>query len=97
MISMDSPFSGKRYLVIYDIESNRARNKIVRLLEAYGWRVQKSAFECYLDDAQLSSIEESIQKIVSENDSVRIYVIRESCISFASEEISGFFSDLLII
>lgn len=97
MISMDSPFSGKRYLVIYDIESNKARNKIVRLLEAYGWRVQKSAFECYLDDAQLSSIEKSIQKIVSENDSVRIYVIRESCNSFASEEIFGLFSDLLII
>lgn len=42
--------SDKRYivLVIYDIVDNKKRNRMVKCLERYGVRVQKSAFEAYL-------------------------------------------------
>ena len=40
------------YLVCYDIVSDRRRNKVSKLLEAYGLRVQKSVFECVLDDKE---------------------------------------------
>ena len=36
-------------LMIYDIVDNKRRNKMVKCLEAYGVRVQKSAFEALLN------------------------------------------------
>ena len=39
----------RNYLVIYDICNDKIRRKIVKLLEAYGYRVQYSAFECSLN------------------------------------------------
>ena len=32
-------------LIIYDISSNKRRTKMAKLLESYGFRVQRSAFE----------------------------------------------------
>lgn len=39
-------------LMIYDIVDNKRRNKMVKCLEAYGVRVQKSAFEALLNRRQ---------------------------------------------
>jgi len=44
---MSSPTS--RYLVTYDIENDRVRDRVATLLEGTGWRVQKSVFECMVD------------------------------------------------
>ena len=33
------------YLICYDIVDDRRRNKVAKLLELYGWRVQKSVYE----------------------------------------------------
>ena len=40
----------RRYivLVIYDIVDNKRRNRMVKCVERYGIRVQKSAFEAFL-------------------------------------------------
>ena len=40
----------RRYivLVIYDITENKRRNRMVKCLERYGVRVQRSAFEAFL-------------------------------------------------
>ncbi|HHP7244558.1 MAG TPA: CRISPR-associated endonuclease Cas2, partial [Elainellaceae cyanobacterium] len=35
-------------LVVYDIANNRRRQKLSKLLEGYGRRVQESVFECFL-------------------------------------------------
>ena len=42
----------RRYivLVIYDISENRRRAQMVKCLERYGVRVQKSAFEGFLSE-----------------------------------------------
>lgn len=40
-----------RYLIVYDIPSDRWRNRLVRILEAFGERVQFSVFECELTEA----------------------------------------------
>lgn len=39
----------KLILVIYDIVDNKRRRKMVKFLEKYGLRVQKSAFEMILN------------------------------------------------
>lgn len=61
-------------LVIYDISENKRRNKLFKILEGYGKSVQKSAFECFINDNQLNEvIEKSLVHINKEKDSLRIY------------------------
>ena len=69
----------KRLLVIYDVEDNKRRNKVVRILEGYGVRVQKSAFECYIAPTSLLTLQRQLNKVIGANDSIRIYEIRPEC------------------
>ena len=39
-------------LVIYDIIDNKRRTRLVKILEGFGFRVQKSAFEARLSERQ---------------------------------------------
>ena len=64
------------YLVVYDIESNKRRSKVSALLESYGVRVQKSAFECHLDDQRLDALRKQLDRIAVEDDSIRIYYLK---------------------
>jgi len=40
--------SFSRHVVVYDISSQQERNRISEILAGYGFRVQKSVFECSL-------------------------------------------------
>ena len=58
-------------LMIYDIVDNKMRNKMVKCLEQYGVRVQKSAFEALLDRKQYQRmLAESSALIDEETDSL---------------------------
>jgi len=39
-----------RYVATYDVDDDRVRARIAKLLEGCGTRVQESVFECVLDD-----------------------------------------------
>jgi CRISPR-associated protein Cas2 len=45
-----------RYLIAYDIPSNRWRNRLVKILEAFGERIQYSVFECELTEAGVAEL-----------------------------------------
>ena len=63
-------------LMIYDIVDNKRRNKMVKCLEAYGVRVQKSAFEALLNRRQYEKmLRESSILIDEADDSLRVYVL----------------------
>lgn len=63
-------------LMIYDIVDNKVRNKMVKCLETYGVRVQKSAFEALLTRKQYEKmLKESSSLIDEEIDSLRVYVL----------------------
>lgn len=63
-------------LMIYDIVDNKSRNKMVKCLEHYGVRVQKSAFEALLNREQYKRmLEESSSLINEETDSLRVYIL----------------------
>ncbi|MBQ9764200.1 MAG: CRISPR-associated endonuclease Cas2 [Phascolarctobacterium sp.] len=63
-------------LMIYDIVDNKMRNKMVKCLEQYGVRVQKSAFEALLDRKQYQRmLGESSAIINEETDSLRVYIL----------------------
>lgn len=64
------------YLVVYDIESDKRRHKVSTVLESYGVRVQKSAFECYLNDRRLGELKKQLNKIANEEDSIRVYSLK---------------------
>lgn len=62
------------YLVCYDIVSDTRRNKVAKLLEVYGFRVQKSVFECILDEKQYESVSKYLMRLVNRReDQVRFY------------------------
>ena len=38
------------YVISYDISENKIRNKVAKILEGYGKRIQYSVFECDIDE-----------------------------------------------
>jgi CRISPR-associated endoribonuclease cas2 len=63
-------------LMIYDIVDNKRRNKMVKCLEAYGVRVQKSAFEALLNRWQYEKMLRESSILIDEAvDSLRVYVL----------------------
>ena len=68
----------KLVLIIYDIVDNRRRGKMVKLLESYGNRVQKSAFEALLTVRQYNDLIPQIVHIMDEEDNVRLYRLNSS-------------------
>lgn len=63
-------------LMIYDIVDNKRRNKMVKCLEAYGVRVQKSAFEALLNRRQYEKMLRESSILIDEAvDSLRVYVL----------------------
>jgi CRISPR-associated protein Cas2 len=67
-------------IVAYDIEDDRKRNRIAKLLEKYGVRVNRSVFECMFTPAQLLKVKENIAgKIDRKTDSVVFYHICVDC------------------
>lgn len=70
----------KRYivLVIYDIVDNKRRSKMVKCLEGFGVRVQKSAFEAYLNKKRYEKLVKYTSNIVDTyEDSLRIYLLAD--------------------
>ena len=69
-------------VVSYDIVDNSRRNRMANLLLDYGRRVQKSVFECDLDEKNLDRmIEEATDCIDAEEDNLRIYRLCKDCLS----------------
>lgn len=62
-------------LIIYDIENNKQRNKLAKLLSGYGFRVQKSAFEAMIPKRKYDELIERLPAFVSSCDSIRVYKI----------------------
>jgi CRISPR-associated protein Cas2 len=69
-----------QYVVTYDIKDDRRRNRVARVLEGHGERVQYSVFECRLTAGQFDELwEELAKKIDDEEDSLRAYRLCPVC------------------
>ena len=70
-----------RYVISYDIESDRTRRKLAKLLEGYGVRIQCSVFECNLTDKRFQKLYKEIFQLTSgkSDGSVRFYSICKNC------------------
>ena len=66
------------YLICYDVVNDRRRNRVSRLLEGYGLRVQKSVFECVLTPDQYELLQRRFQTkryLDPDEDQIRFYPI----------------------
>ena len=69
------------YVVSYDITSDRLRNKIAKILEGYGLRVQYSVFECHLTEKEYTELYRKLMKLMEnvEEGNIRFYPICGTC------------------
>lgn len=63
-------------LIIYDISDNKQRLRMVKYLEGFGHRIQKSAFEAWLDNKRFKKLCLGMDKIVQSDDRVKIYRLK---------------------
>lgn len=69
----------KHYLISYDMADDKRRNRIVKLLMNYAYRVQYSVFEFSATDVIYQKIKNRIDEIIDkEEDSILIYEFCES-------------------
>lgn len=67
------------WVVCYDIANDRRRNKVSKALEGFGRRVQKSVFECELNEARLTRLEAILGRIINvQEDQIRFYPLNEA-------------------
>lgn len=72
----------KRFIVIaYDIEDDKKRRTVVKLLQQWGTRVNKSVFECFLSDIELEKLKRKLAKIAKQwEDIILFYPLCKDCI-----------------
>jgi CRISPR-associated protein Cas2 len=68
-------------VICYDIPDDKRRNRVGKLLEGYGERVQKSVFECDLKPDFLTLLKKRLTKIVKEEDTLRYYYLCTQCLT----------------
>jgi len=67
------------HVVSYDIENDKARTTVAKILLDYGKRAQYSVFECILDDELLEKMVARVSPHILESDSFRVYRLCAGC------------------
>jgi CRISPR-associated protein Cas2 len=62
-----------KYLITYDISEDRKRNKVIKLLNEYGRRVQFSCFEIEIHPKKLPHLVSKLQELI-DNETDRLFV-----------------------
>ena len=65
--------SFSRYVVSYDISSQKERSRVSRVLAGYGFRVQKSVFECSLSPGGRARMIGELEQLDLQDGYVYIY------------------------
>lgn len=77
------------HLISYDIENDRERLQVSKVLEGYGQRVQKSVFECPLSKGRKHELEKRLEKLDLDSGFVLIYRIDEKAKRTAIGQVPG--------
>lgn len=68
------------FLIAYDISADRRRNRVAKLLQSWGYRIQESVFQLRVTQADISVIIEDLGKIIDPKDDViHVYALCSSC------------------
>ena len=61
------------YIVVYDISDNRERRRVSNILKGFGFRVQKSVFECKMNKRYKKELIKKLERVELETGFVKIY------------------------
>ena len=86
-----------RILIIYDIEKDKTRAKVVRILESYGKKKKKSAFECHLNSVRIDKLKNQLKKVMTEGDSIRIYQVKDVCFDISRFDVVSVYSSKTVV
>lgn len=64
----------RMYVISYDISEDKRRNKIAKLLEGYGRRVQYSVFECPVNEKKMKVLYAALQDLTQDMQEGSIYI-----------------------
>ena len=62
---MTRPTKRRRYLLSYDIHEDSVRNKVFRVCQDHGDRIQFSVFVCELDKSELLAVRELLRNLIN--------------------------------
>ncbi len=74
------------YLVSYDITEPRRLKRVAKLLNRYGLRVQKSVYECDIDERRYAELRRKLEGLLEGEDGVLCYRMMQS---MRKEELTG--------
>lgn len=70
----------------YDISSNRRRNKVAKLLETYGERVNYSVFELFISEKRIQELMRKLSNMIQHTtDRVLVYKLCRNCVDKRTE------------
>lgn len=67
------------HIVAYDVVSDRRIRRVARICEDYGVRIEKSVFECDLEEVEFERFWGRLGEVVEDGDSVVDYPVSHSC------------------
>lgn len=70
------------YVIAYDIADDRRRQKVVKVLEPIGIRINWSVFECMLTPLQIEKVKVELNSMIkAKEDTIAIYPVCKECFS----------------
>ncbi len=71
-------------VLAYDISSNNSRAKVAAMISVWGDRIQRSVYQCMLDEKALDELLARIDQVVDHNsDAVHVFVQCSDCTGLA--------------
>ena len=70
------------YVIAYDIADDRRRQKVVKVLDPIGIRINWSVFECMLTPLQIEKVKVELNSLIkAKEDTIAIYLVCKECFS----------------
>lgn len=66
------------YAVVYDITSDKERGRVDKVLKGFGFRVQKSVFECRMNKRAKEELIEKLSNLDIQTGFVKVYRLEYS-------------------
>ncbi len=66
------------YAVIYDIGNDRERRRVEKVLKGFGFRIQRSVFECVMDKAGRKELIRQLEDLEVTSGFIKIYRLEYS-------------------
>lgn len=67
-----------KYIAVYDVSDDKERERVAKVLEGYGIRVQKSSFECVLTRGSRLTLERRLTELKLATGFVFLYRLQTS-------------------